>query len=192
VKHPHVDGVIRPIRGTFDLVDHEGRDVTEQTYRGKYVLVFFGFTRCKMICPRALSRLTGVLDRLGTLADGIEPLYITVDPARDTPEVMKAFLTHAYPRFTGLTGTASQIEQAKASFRVFARKVDDAQGYQMPHTAFSYLIDPAGNYLAHFTDALEEHEMVERLSRLLSDAAAGQGPNTSRLPSAFTPDGDVP
>ena len=162
-SHPHVSGV-------FELVDHNGREVTERTYRGKYAVVFFGFTHCKMVCPRALRRLSAVLDSLGPVADRIQPLYITVDPERDTPPVMKKFLTSDYPRFTGLTGSPQQVESAKKSFRVFSRAVadpDDPDGYQMPHSAFTYVMGPDGGYLTHFTDAVEEAELVDRLSSIL-------------------------
>ncbi|MFI6367724.1 SCO family protein [Nocardia sp. NPDC050630] len=158
------------VSGTFDLVDHDGCEVTDRTYRGKYVLVFFGFTHCKMVCPRALNRLSGVLDRLGALAQRIQPLYITVDPERDTPAAMKRFLSSDYPRFTGLTGSAEQIETAKNSFRVFSTVVgdpEDPDGYQMPHSAFTYVLDPDGAYMAHFTDAVDEDELVTRLTAIL-------------------------
>lgn len=160
----------RFIGGTFDLIDHDGRTVNEQTYRGKCVVIFFGFTHCKMVCPRALHRLSTVLDRLGALGERVQPLYITVDPERDTPQVMKDFLSSDYPRFTGLTGTPDQIDRAKKSFRVFATTVrdpGDPDSYQMPHSAFTYVLGPDGSYLTHFTDAVEEDDLVARLSAIL-------------------------
>ena len=160
----------RYISGTFDLIDHDGREVSERTYRGKYVVVFFGFTHCKMVCPRALSRLSAVFDRLGPLADRIQPLYVTVDPQRDTPQVMKKFLSSDYPRFMGLAGSEQQIERAKKSFRVFSREAadpDDPDGYRMPHSAFTYVLGPDGAYLTHFTDVVGEEELVARLLSIL-------------------------
>jgi protein SCO1/2 len=159
------------VRATFELVDHHGQEVTERTYRGRPVLVFFGFTHCKMVCPRALARLSAVLDRLGEVGDGVQALYVTVDPERDSPEVMKEFLSGEFHRFTGLTGTAEQVENAKRSFRVFAKNKtadpDDPGGYQMPHSAFTYLLDEKGSVVAHFSDAVPESELVQRLSNLL-------------------------
>ncbi|QSE90631.1 SCO family protein [Rhodococcus pseudokoreensis] len=160
----------RYVGGAFDLVDHDGREVTDRTYHGKYAVVFFGFTHCKMVCPRALHRLSTVLDRLGPLADRTQPLYVTVDPERDSPEVMKEFLAADYPRFTGLTGTPAQVEKAKKSFRVYSTTVadpDDPDSYQMPHSAFTYVLGPDGNYRTHFTDAVDEDELVTRLSSIL-------------------------
>ena len=157
-----------PIEGTFNLIDHDGHPVTEQTYRGRWLMVFFGFTHCGIVCPRALSRLSTVLAEIGDeRADRIQPLYITVDPERDTPPVMNQFLESNYPRFTGLTGTTEQIEKAKDAFNVFARrKVDPAAAdcYVVPHTAITYLLDPAGRYRTHWTDARDVDEIVVSLN----------------------------
>ena len=157
--------------GAFRLIDHHGNAVDDGSYRGTYVLVFFGFTHCKVVCPRALTKLSSVLDALGPLAEKIVPLYVTVDPGRDTPAVLRAFLETRHPRFTGLTGSPHRIEEAKKAFRVFARRVadpDDPDGYAVPHTAITYLLDPSGQYAAHFADAVGEREMVERLRALLT------------------------
>jgi protein SCO1 len=149
----------------FTLVDHHGSPVSEQTYRGSWVVVFFGFTHCKAVCPRALRRLSDVLDSLGEAAGQVRALYITVDPERDTPQVMKEFLGE-YPRFTGLTGPSDAIEDAKKAFRVFARRKadpDDPDGYAVPHTAITYLIAPDGQYADHFADALPAADVTARL-----------------------------
>lgn len=154
-----------PTTPTFALTNHHGQPVTDRTYRGRWQLVFFGFTHCKAVCPRALQRLSATLDDLGDLATQMTPLYITVDPDRDTPDVMKAFL-RTYPRFTGLTGTTEAIEQAKTAFRVFARRKDDPDdpdGYAMPHTAITYLISPDGHYTGHFPDTTSQDELTTRL-----------------------------
>lgn len=157
--------------GVFDLVDHDGNAVSQRSFAGAFAMYFFGFTHCGMVCPRALSRLTAVLDRLGPLADGVRPVYVTVDPERDTPEVMKAFLETSYPRFTGLTGTRAQVDAAMSAFRVFARRAedpDDPDGYQMPHSAFTYVMSPDGGYVTHFTDAVEAGEIEQRLIAILA------------------------
>jgi cytochrome oxidase Cu insertion factor (SCO1/SenC/PrrC family) len=160
-----------PVGGSFELVDHHGRGVTDASYRGKHALLFFGFTHCRVVCPRALTKLSDVLDTLGDLSDRIQPLYITVDPERDTPEVMRAFL-QSYPRFTGLTGSRDQIDAAKRTFRVFAERAadpHDKDGYAVPHTAITYLMNPDGEFVAHFTDAMASEEIIKRLTRHLSD-----------------------
>jgi protein SCO1 len=154
-----------PLTPTFTLVDHHGSPVSEQTYRGRWVLAFFGFTHCQAVCPRALRRLSDALDGAGEAAGRVSALYITVDPERDTPEVMRDFL-RTYPRFTGLTGSVGAVEEAKKAFRVFARrKADPASpgGYAVPHTAISYLITPDGQYADHFADALPVADVAARL-----------------------------
>jgi protein SCO1 len=157
--------------GAFRLIDHHGAEVGNESYHGKYVLVFFGFTHCKVVCPRALAKLSSVLESLGPLGGEIQPLYVTVDPERDTPDVMRAFLERAAPRFTGLTGPRERIDEAKKAFHVFARRAtdpDDPEGYAVPHTAITYVLDRQGRYAAHFTDAADAPEIAERLRALIS------------------------
>jgi protein SCO1 len=161
------------IDARFSLIDHDGRAVTNETYRGQHVIVFFGFTHCRVVCPRALSRITRALDLLGPAADGIVPLYISVDPERDTPAVMKTFL-EKYPRFTGLTGPRDEIDATKKAFRVFAQKKVDAtepDGYVIPHTALTYLLDPKGDYVAHFADTIDEVELAAQLRKVVTSGA---------------------
>jgi len=162
------------IGGSFCLIDHDGHDVSDQTYRGHYVLMFFGFTHCRVVCPRALTKLSAVLDSLGPLAGRIRALYVTVDPERDTPDTMRAFL-RSYPRFTGLTGSREQIDCIKTAFRVFAQRVDDPAGngdYAVPHTAITYVMGPEGGFVAHFTDVLSADDIATRLRRLLTSDEA--------------------
>jgi protein SCO1/2 len=164
------DGSRAPISGRFSLVDHNGRCVTEASFAGLWLLVFFGFTHCRVVCPRALKRIDDALAFLGPGADAIQPLYITVDPARDTPDVMRNYLHDAHPRVLGLTGDDAAVQAAKKAFLVFSRRMedtDDPDGYAMPHTAFTYLIDKAGAYRAHFPDTISVNELAERLRRHL-------------------------
>ena len=165
------------IGGSFSLIDHDGQDVSDETYRGQYILIFFGFTNCRVVCPRALAKLSIVLDFLGPLAGRIRALYVTVDPERDTPHAMRAFL-QSYPRFTGLTGSRQQIDRIKKAFRVFAQRVDDLAGngdYAVPHTAITYVMDPKGRFVSHFTDALSAEEIACRLRLLLKSDEASRG-----------------
>lgn len=154
---------------SFDLLDHHGHSVRETDYRGKYVIIMFGFTNCAVVCPRALERLTRTLDQLGHgNAARITPLYISVDPERDTPEVMKKFLSQHAPLFTGLTGGKEQVDAAKRSFCVFAQQKTDQNGsYTVPHTAFTYVLGPDGHLQDHLSDALDVDETTNRLQQLL-------------------------
>ncbi|GAA5174535.1 SCO family protein [Pseudonocardia eucalypti] len=160
-----------PVGARFDLIDHHGNPVTNDTYRGRHPLVFFGFTHCAVVCPRALGKLSAALDELGELRERLVPLYVTVDPERDDPDRMREFLETNYPLFTGLTGSPEALADARREFRVFAvRKQDpDAEGgYQVPHSAITYLLDTDGTYLAHFTDALDASEVARRLTGVLN------------------------
>lgn len=160
------------VTGAFDLVDHFGCPVTERSYGDKYLLVFFGFSHCAVVCPRELSKLGGALASLGKRATRVQPLYITVDPERDHPETLRQYVARFEGGFIGLTGTAAQIEAAKQSFRVFAERVADDTvpgGYVVPHTAFAYLLAPGGAYKAHFPGALDEQAVAVRLRDLVRE-----------------------
>jgi protein SCO1 len=150
----------------FALTDHDGYAVTPATYRGRWMLVFFGFTHCKVVCPRNLAKLSVVLEKLGKQAEKIVPLYVSVDPERDTPERMKSWLCEHYPCFTGLTGDKTAADEARAAFRVFAQRrelPDGEEGYDMPHTALTYLVDPEGQYRTHFGETLDANAIAERI-----------------------------
>jgi protein SCO1 len=175
------------IGGDFDLIDHDGHRVNRATYAGRFVLLFFGFTHCRVVCPRALARISTALERLGELTEQIQPLYVSVDPERDTPAVMKAFLGEHFPRFTGLTGEKHHVDAMKKHFRVFAEKADDPadpNGYAMPHTALTYMLDPAGDYLAHFPDTIEAQELAARIRTAIERGVRRTGKRAARASSA--------
>lgn len=157
-----------PIRATYSLVDHHGTPVTERSYGGRWQLVRFGFTACKVVCPRALATLDAALDALEPGPAPLVPLYVTVDPGRDTPAVLAAFLAASHPRFTGLTGTAEQVVDAQRAFRVFARRRDTPDGYEVPHTAITYLLDDAGRPAHHWPDHATAETITDDLRRLLA------------------------
>lgn len=156
------------IGGAYALVNHRGERVTEQTYRGKTQFVFFGFTHCPDICPTALTLVTGLLDELGPAAAQVQPLFITVDPERDTVEAMARYVEAFHPSLVGLTGTTEQVAGAAAAFKVLYQKVPQADGgYFMDHSASVYVMAPDGSFRA----TLDIHESVEiakqRLLRIL-------------------------
>ena len=170
-----------PIRATYTLVDHDDRAVTEASYRGRWQLVQFGVTACRVVCPRALVKLSGVLDEVDAVAgtDALVPLYITVDPERDSPQVLKAFLTASHPRFTGLTGTTAQVAAAKSSFRIFTRRRATPQGYDVAHTAITYLLDPEGRPARHWADTTDAPVLRNDLIGLIGSAGRADGPVAS-------------
>jgi protein SCO1/2 len=158
------------IGGPFSLVDQTGKRVTEKDFAGRHLLVFFGFTQCPDICPTGLQVMAATLDKLGTKADGLVPMFITVDPARDTPEIMQAYVSAFHTRLTGLTGSEAEIQAVTKAYRVYAKRVDDpgsAGGYTMDHSGFIYLMDPAGTYVTHFRHNANPDELVARIAPLL-------------------------
>jgi len=161
-----------PVSGTFELVDHFGQPANERSYGDRNLLVFFGFTHCAVVCPRELGKLARVLALLGPLASQVQPLYITVDPARDDPPTLQRYLSKYDGGFVGLTGRADQVEAAKTAYRVFAERVMDDQaqsGYVVPHTALAYFMAPGGRYLAHFSAALDAEAIAQRIARHLQE-----------------------
>jgi protein SCO1/2 len=112
------------IESEFSLIDHTGKPMTDEDFEGKWQLVFFGFTYCPDVCPTTLNDVSIVLEELGAEADQLQPLFITVDPERDTPEVMAEYVANFDPRIVGLTGSPEQIEQATQAFRAYYAKVE--------------------------------------------------------------------
>lgn len=164
------------ITGEFALVDGRGRPLTDQDVRGSWLLIFFGFTHCPDVCPTTLATVALVMDELGTAGNTVQPLFITVDPARDTPEVVGAYAAVFHPRIIGLTGSEEQVAAAAKSHRAYYARVpvsDDAgtgaDDYAMDHSAHLYLMDPNGLYATAFsqTDTVEAivRTIRERLAR---------------------------
>jgi protein SCO1/2 len=147
------------IGGPFNLVDQTGKQVSDKDFQGRYLLVFFGYTNCPDICPAGLQVMSAALDKLGHRADDIVPLFITLDPARDTPEKLAAYVSSFTPRLVGLTGSESDIASVAKAYRVFYQKVADDKDptrYSIDHSAIFYLMGKDGSLLTpigHTTDA---------------------------------------
>lgn len=141
------------IGGPFSLTDHTGAAVTDATYRGRLMLIFFGFTHCPDVCPTELQVIAEVLDGLGADADRVAPLFITVDPERDTPALLAEYVPVFDARFLGMYGTPEQIADVAKDFRVFYRKSGDLEGhYTIDHSAGTYVFGPDGRlrlYMRH-------------------------------------------
>lgn len=158
------------VGGPFTLTDHNGKRVTERDYRGHFMLVIFGFTFCPDICPGELQVVSAALDKLGSKAERVAPLFITVDPERDTPEQLAQYVKSFHPRLVGLTGTPDEVAAAAKAYRVYYKKVPDPKstaGYTMDHSAIIYLMGPDGAYRTHFTHAVTPDALAERLGKLL-------------------------
>jgi protein SCO1 len=140
------------IGGPFSLTDQNGRTVTDQDFKGRPFLVFFGFTHCPDVCPTTLFEVSEILRKLGPDADRVAALFITVDPERDTPSVMKDYLSSFDPHLSGLTGDPAAVTAVAKAYRVYFKKVPLEQGgYTMDHTAIVYLMDKQGRFLAPFS-----------------------------------------
>ena len=159
------------IGAPFELIDHFGRTVTERSFGDKFKLIFFGFTHCRRVCPERLGELSKALADLGPLADKLQALYISVDPVRDTPERMRTFLEANFPRFLGLTGDEHVLADVRSAYKIYAQRSSEPLpdgGYDVPHTALTFVMDPEGKYVAHLSDGAGGAEMAERLSKILS------------------------
>ncbi|PIR34624.1 MAG: hypothetical protein COV36_00455 [Alphaproteobacteria bacterium CG11_big_fil_rev_8_21_14_0_20_44_7] len=127
--------------------------------------MFFGFTNCPDVCPTSLSVLTAALEELGDDAANTQTIFITVDPERDTPEVMKEYLSNFHPSIKGLTGAPEQIEEVKDKYRVFAARAtgEAVENYNMNHSAIIYLMDENDNYVTHFSS----HDSSEKIAEIV-------------------------
>ena len=156
------------VGGPFRLVDQTGAPVTDADLKGKPFLVFFGFTHCPDVCPTALAEITQAFDALGTDAARTEALFVTVDPARDTPETLKAYLTSFSPRIRGLTGSQEQVDAVVKTYRAYARKQPLKDGdYTMDHTALVYLMDRNGAFVAPLNLKREPADVAAEIKRYL-------------------------
>ncbi len=160
-----------PIGGPFRLTDQNGKAVTDQDYRGRFMLIYFGYTFCPDICPLGLQTIAQALDELPPeLQDQIVPIFITIDPARDTVAVMKDYVAGFHPRLIGLTGSEAEIDQAVRAYRVYASKAATtaADGsYLVDHSTFTFLMDRNGEYLTHFGHDITAEEMAQKLKELV-------------------------
>ena len=156
------------INAEFTLEDASGKAVKASDFRGRYMLVYFGFTHCPDICPTSLLLMSNALNALGAKAEKIQPVFITVDPERDTPKLVGTYVSHFNKRFVGLSGTPEQIKQAADHFKVFYSKVEtkeSALGYVVDHSGFIYLMGPDGKYVTHFPYTVSEQELTQGLQR---------------------------
>lgn len=146
-------GAPRPaaeIGGPFSLMEDDGRAVTDRDFRGRTLLIYFGYSACRDVCPTTLSALSGALDALGSRAARIQPLFITIDPARDSPAVLHRYLGAISPAWRGLTGSDAAIGQVAAAYRVSIARRPGAQPgeYELDHSSVIYLVGPDGHFVA--------------------------------------------
>jgi len=153
------------IGGAFDLIDHTGKRVSDKDYRGKFMLVYFGFTYCPDVCPTELQHIAGALDVIGEKRRKLmTPLFVTIDPERDTRELMATYVENFHPDIVGLVGTVEKIKAMGKAYRVYFKKVkekDSPDGYTMDHSALVFLMDDKGQYVRHFSYGTDSDRMAK-------------------------------
>jgi len=165
-----VDAAVR-IGGPFELVDQNGVTRTDADYRGSFMLIYFGFTSCPDTCPTTLLKMSQALETLGGLdaakAERVVPVFISVDPQRDTPEVLRGYAEQFHSRLVALTGEPSKLAEMGRAYGVFTAIVPTGEpgGYTVDHTSFIYLMGPDGRYVEHFESDVSVDELGAALGR---------------------------
>jgi protein SCO1/2 len=165
-----------PIGGPFTLADSAGRRVSLADFRGRLVLLYFGFASCPDVCPTDLAALGLALRELGAAADEVQPLFVTLDPQRDTPEVLREYAAAFHPRLVALTGSEGEIRRVATDFKVYYEKVKlpGTSTYTIEHTAYTFLLGRDGAFVTLFPPGTPSERMVSMLREQLSAPAAGR------------------
>jgi len=164
------DAASRMLRvgGRFTLTTPDGRVVTDRSFPGKWLIVYFGYTFCPDACPTALNDISTALEQLGPVADSVQPLFITVDPERDTAQVLADYVGSFDPRFIGLRGTPEQTAAAAEQYRVYDAVRQLGQGeYAVDHSSFIYVMHPKGELAKIHTGDLPGHQLADDLRQLI-------------------------
>jgi cytochrome oxidase Cu insertion factor (SCO1/SenC/PrrC family) len=159
------------VGGPFTLTNQDGKRVTDQDFRGKYMLIFFGYTYCPDFCPGELQVMSAAIDQLGSEGDRIQPIFITIDPARDTVDTMKIYVGNFHPRMVGLTGSEADIAAVAKAYRVYYAKAKGYEGkpdYLMDHSTITYFMGPDGKFVKHFTYGTDAKALADGLRGAMS------------------------
>ncbi len=158
--------------GPFTLINQDQQTVTQDDFRGKFMLINFGYTYCPDICPTSLSTMASALDELGTASAIVQPIFITIDPERDTPAVLKPYVSVFHPRMIGLSGDNKQIAQIAKAYRVHRSKVFEAnkptEDYLVNHSSLTYLMDKNGGFLTIFPHGTQPDVMAKAIQKYLN------------------------
>ena len=175
---PAAEKSMGPIGAPFTLIDQNGEKFSSTELAPNYQLVYFGFTTCPDICPVELQKMTTALKESGTAAQHVQPVFITVDPVRDTPEAMKKYLANFDPHFIGLTGTEKEIDDVLAAFKVYAAKVEDDtySDYLVDHSSFIYLLGPEFELIKLFGKDSKPSDVAAGIREAVGEAAAAPEP----------------
>ena len=160
----------------FSLTNHNGEPVTEKNFMGYFLLIFFGYSHCPDICPMNLSIISSALDDLGSSGTRVQPIFITLDPERDTLKTLKSFVHHFHPELMGLTGSTKKIQEVAATFfvRYERSNTKTSSNYLLDHTAATYLIGPTGKGLVIFPHNTAVTEMATTIQAYINSHSSGQ------------------
>lgn len=159
--------------GSFNLIDEAGQPVTQDSYEGKFKLVYFGFTFCPDVCPMQLEVVSHALDIAKISPEWLTTLFITLDPERDTPEDMKIYTDNFHKSIIGLTGSLEQIQQAAKAYKVYFQKVADPEttgGYTVDHSSIVFLMGPDNTYKQHFTHRDSAEDIAGKITSIIKAA----------------------
>ena len=152
------------VGGPYRLIDQDGHPRGSADFRGRYVLIYFGYSFCPDVCPTTLGVMADALDKMGAGANRIVPVFITIDPERDTPAVLKQYMKAFGPRFVGLTGSPAQIADVEKTYRVYAKKQPLPGGkYGMDHSSVLYLMGPDGKLVSFYDEAISPDALAKDL-----------------------------
>jgi protein SCO1 len=159
-----------PIGGPFALIDHTGKLRTDEDFRGKLLLIYFGYSYCPNVCPTDLQQIGLAVDGLGAGAEAVQPIFITLDPERDTAAHLADYVPLFHPRLIGLTGGAEQIRRVALAYKVYyAKYPPDSPDYVIDHSSFVYLVDKAGKYIGFLPPGTAADRIIEMIALHLSD-----------------------
>jgi protein SCO1/2 len=152
------------VGGPFRLTDQNGKAVSDADFRGRYMLIYFGYSFCPDVCPTTLSVMAQALDKLGGESRRVTPVFITIDPERDTPQVLGDYMKAFGPNFVGLTGSMAAIKDAEKKYRVYAvKKPLEKGGYGMDHSSVMYLMGPDGKMISFYDEAISPDDLAKDL-----------------------------
>lgn len=166
------------------LMDTRGQTVTNQDFRGSFQLISFGYTFCPDVCPTTLAEVSFIMKRLGPLSERLQPIFITVDPQRDTPEVLDRYTTYFHPRIIGLTGSPALVRRVADNFKVryeqHREPGGDPNSYSIDHSAGMYLLGPDGNFVTKFAYATAPTKVAERIRAIMEQTDLPSTPGSPK------------
>lgn len=175
------------VGGPFSMKNQDGKRFTDRDLHGEFALLYFGFTTCPDICPDELEKLSAAIDSVEQKTGAqIRPVFLSVDPERDTVRRIKSYVKEFHPRLIGLTGTQAEVDAAAKAYRVYYMKTDDTKDYLIDHSIIMYLLDPNGDFVTFFGKNFTEEQLGNKMAKIVTDWAASHSeykieqPNSSK------------